>query len=195
MNQKVNSYLDQLFLEARTQNGWLDQAVTAEQIHQIYDLVKMGPTSANCCPARFLFLTSAEAKAELKPTLSSGNIEKTMTAPLTVLVATDQKFYDQFVTLFPHADAKSWFMSSPEFAAETGLRNSSMQAAYLIMACRSLGLDTGPMSGFNADKVNEVFFKNTDYKINMIINVGYGDYSKVHSRLPRLDFEKACKIL
>lgn len=195
MNQKVNSYLDQLFLEARTQNGWLDQAVTAEQIHQIYDLVKMGPTSANCCPARFLFLTSAEAKAELKPTLSSGNIEKTMTAPLTVLVATDQKFYDQFVTLFPHADAKSWFMSSPEFAAETGLRNSSMQAAYLIMACRSLGLDIGPMSGFNADKVNEVFFKNTDYKINMIINVGYGDYSKVHSRLPRLDFEKACKIL
>ena len=195
MNQKVNSYLDQLFLEARTQNGWLDQAVTAEQIHQIYDLVKMGPTSANCCPARFVFLTSAEAKAELKPTLSSGNVEKTMTAPLTVLVAIDQKFYDQFVTLFPHADAKSWFMSSPEFAAETGLRNSSMQAAYLIMACRSLGLDTGPMSGFNADKVNEVFFKNTDYKINMIINVGYGDYSKVHSRLPRLDFEKACKIL
>ena len=195
MNQKVNSYLDQLFLEARTQNGWLDQAVTAEQIHQIYDLVKMGPTSANCCPARFLFLTSAEAKAELKPTLSSGNIEKTMTAPLTVLVATDQKFYDQFVTLFPHADAKSWFMSSPEFAAETGLRNSSMQAAYLIMACRSLGLDTGPMSGFNADKVNEVFFENTDYKINMIINIGYGNYSKVYSRLPRLDFEKACKIL
>ena len=195
MNTKVNSYLDQLFLEARTQNGWLDQAVTVEQIYQIYDLVKMGPTSANCCPARFVFLTSAEAKAQLKPTLSSGNVEKTMTAPLTVLVATDQKFYDQFVTLFPHADAKSWFTSSPEFAAETGLRNSSMQAAYLIMACRSLGLDTGPMSGFNADQVNDVFFKDTDYKINMIINVGYGDHSKVYSRLPRLDFEDACKVL
>lgn len=195
MKQNVNLNLDQLFLEARTQNGWLDQVVTIEQIQQIYDLVKMGPTSANCCPARFVFLTSVEAKVQLKPALSSGNIEKTMTAPLTVLVATDQKFYDQFVTLFPHADAKSWFTCSPEFAIETGLRNSSMQAAYLIMACRSLGLDTGPMSGFDADQVNEIFFKDTDYKINMMVNIGYGDYSKVYSRLPRLDFKEACKIL
>lgn len=195
MNHKVSSHLDQLFLEARTHNGWLDRAVTTEQIHQIYNLVKMGPTSANCCPARFIFLTTVESKALLQPALSSGNIEKTMTAPLTVLVATDQKFYDQFSTLFPHADAKSWFTSSPAFAAETALRNSSMQAAYLIMACRSLGLDTGPMSGFDAQKINKLFFKETDYQINMIINVGYGDHSKIYSRLPRLDFKEACEIL
>lgn len=195
MNHKVSSHLDQLFLEARTHNGWLDRAVTTEQIHQIYNLVKMGPTSANCCPARFIFLTTVESKALLQPALSSGNIEKTMTAPLTVLVATDQKFYDQFSTLFPHADAKSWFTSSPAFAAETALRNSSMQAAYLIMACRSLGLDTGPMSGFDAQKINQLFFKETDYQINMIINVGYGDHSKIYSRLPRLDFKEACEIL
>ena len=195
MNTKVSGILDQLFLDARTHNGWLDKEITIEQIQQIYDLVKMGPTSANCCPARFVFLTTPESKALLKPALSSGNIEKTMTAPLTVLISTDQKFYDQFTKLFPHADAKSWFTSSPEFAAETALRNSSMQAAYLIMACRSLGLDTGPMSGFDAKKVNEIFFNNTEYQINMIINVGYGDHNKIYLRLPRLDFAEACKIL
>lgn len=195
MNQCLNIDLNQLFLDARTHNGWLDKAVSTEQIQQMYDLVKMGPTSANCCPARFVFLTTSESKARLKPALSSGNIEKTMTAPLTVLVATDQRFYDQFVKLFPHTDAKSWFTTSPELAHETALRNSSMQAAYLIMACRSLGLDTGPMSGFDPKQVNEIFFKDTDYLINMIINIGYGDHAKVYARLPRLDFKDACKIL
>lgn len=195
MSKQENIDLDQLFHQARTHNGWLDQQISTEQIHKIYDLVKMGPTSANCCPARFVFLTTAESKAQLKPALSTGNIEKTMSAPLTVLVATDQKFYDQFGKLFPHADAKSWFTSSPELALETAFRNSSMQAAYLILACRSLGLDTGPMSGFNPQKVNDIFFKNTDYQINMIINIGYGDHTKIYSRLPRLDFFEACKIL
>ncbi|WP_196085139.1 malonic semialdehyde reductase, partial [Acinetobacter sp. Res13-Abat-PEC15-P5-02] len=180
--------LDQLFNQARTHNGWLNQPISAEQIHQLYDLVKMGPTSANCCPARFVFLTTFESKALLKPALSSGNIEKTMTAPLTVLVATDQRFYDQFAKLFPHSDAKSWFTSSPELTQETAFRNSSMQAAYLILACRSLGLDTGPMSGFDPQKVNDAFFKDTNDKINMIINIGYGDHTKIYSRLPRLDF-------
>ncbi|MFW1801098.1 malonic semialdehyde reductase [Acinetobacter nematophilus] len=187
--------LDQLFNQARTHNGWLNQPISSEQIHQLYDLVKMGPTSANCCPARFVFLTTFESKALLKPALSSGNIEKTMTAPLTVLVATDQRFYDQFAKLFPHSDAKSWFTSSPELTQETAFRNSSMQAAYLILACRSLGLDTGPMSGFDPQKVNDAFFKDTNDKINMIINIGYGDHTKIYSRLPRLDFEEACRIL
>ena len=195
MNQSLNIDLNQLFLDARTHNAWLDKAVSTEQIQQIYDLVRMGPTSANCCPARFIFLTTSESKEQLKPALSLGNIEKTMTAPLTVLVATDQKFYNQFAKLFPHTDAKSWFTSSPKLANETALRNSSMQAAYLIMACRSLGLDTGPMSGFDDKQVNETFFKETDYSINMIINIGYGDHTKIYSRLPRLDFDDACEIL
>lgn len=155
----------------------------------------MGLTSANCCPARFIFLMTSESKEQLKPALSSGNIEKTMTAPLTVLVATDQKFYNQFAKLFPLTDAKSWFTSNPKLANETALRNSSMQAAYLIMACRSLVLDTGPMSGFDDMQVNETFFKETDYSINMIINIGYGDHTKIYTRLPRLDFDDACKIL
>ncbi len=195
MNQIVNSPLDQLFLTARTYNAWQNKAVSDELIRQLYDLVKMAPTSANCSPARFVFIRSEQAKEKLKLTLSSGNLEKTMTAPVTVLVATDMKFYDQLPKLFPHADAKSWFTSSEAFAEETALRNSSMQAAYLIMACRSLGLDTGPMSGFDAKKVNELFFKDTDYKINLMVNIGYGEEDSLFSRLPRLDFKEACSIL
>ncbi|MDR6797988.1 3-hydroxypropanoate dehydrogenase [Acinetobacter calcoaceticus] len=186
--------IDQLFLEARTHNTWLDRAVSIDQIRQIYDLVKMAPTSANCSPARFVFLTTQEAKEKLRPALFSGNIEKTMTAPVTVLVATDKKFYEKLPELFPYADAKSWFTSSEAMANETAFRNSSLQAAYLIMACRSLGLDTGPMSGFDTKQVDELFFADTNHHINLIINIGYGDNQKVYKRLPRLSFEDTCKI-
>ncbi|WP_309953196.1 malonic semialdehyde reductase [Acinetobacter calcoaceticus] len=194
MNAKTMNIIDQLFLEARTHNTWLDRAVSIDQIRQIYDLVKMAPTSANCSPARFVFLTTQEAKEKLRPALFSGNIEKTMTAPVTVLVATDKKFYEKLPELFPYADAKSWFTSSEAMANETAFRNSSLQAAYLIMACRSLGLDTGPMSGFDTKQVDELFFADTNHHINLIINIGYGDNQKVYKRLPRLSFEDTCKI-
>lgn len=194
MKAKTLNILDQLFLEARTHSTWLDKAVSPEQIQQIYDLVKMAPTSANCSPARFVFLTTPEAKQKLKPALSSGNVEKTITAPVTVLVATDARFYDKLPELFPYSDAKSWFTSSEAAAHETAFRNSSLQAAYLIMACRSLGLDTGPMSGFDAKQVDELFFAGTNHHINLIINIGYGDPQKVYTRLPRLNFEEACRV-
>lgn len=184
--------LEQLFTAARTHNGWLDKSLTKEQLDELYRLTSLGPTSANCSPARFVFVTSAEGKARLAPTLSKGNLEKTMTAPLTVIVAYDQKFYDQLPTLFPHGDAKSWFTSSEALAQETAMRNSSMQAAYLIFAARAMGLDTGPMSGFDVEALNREFFAGTDWSANLIINIGYGDDSKLYGRLPRLPAEEAC---
>jgi len=184
--------IEQLFTAARTHNGWLDKSLTKEQMDELYRLTSLGPTSANCSPARFVFVTSAEGKARLAPTLSKGNLEKTMTAPLTVIVAYDQKFYDQLPTLFPHGDAKSWFTSSEALAQETAMRNSSMQAAYLIFAARAMGLDTGPMSGFDIEALNSEFFAGTDWSANLIINIGYGDDSKLYERLPRLPAEEAC---
>ncbi|MAF15533.1 MAG: malonic semialdehyde reductase [Marinomonas sp.] len=184
--------IEQLFTAARTHNGWLDKSLTKEQMDELYRLTSLGPTSANCSPARFVFVTSAEGKARLAPTLSKGNLEKTMTAPLTVIVAYDQKFYDQLPTLFPHGDAKSWFTSSEALAQETAMRNSSMQAAYLIFAARAMGLDTGPMSGFDVEALNREFFTDTDWSANLIINIGYGDDSKLYERLPRLPAEEAC---
>lgn len=158
----------------------------------MYQLTSLGPTSANCSPARFVFITSEEGKQRLAPTLSSGNLEKTMAAPVTVLVAYDRKFYDALPTLFPHGDAKSWFTSSEALASETAMRNSSMQAAYMIMAARAMGLDTGPLSGFDAAAVDEAFFSGTSWSVNLIINIGYGDTSKLYGRLPRLAIEEAC---
>lgn len=186
--------LGQLFTEARTHNGWLDQSVTDEKLRELYDLVKMAPTSANCSPARLVFVCSSDAKKTLAPCLSRGNRDKTMAAPVTVIVAYDEQFYERLPELFPHGDARSWFTSSPEMAVETAFRNSSMQAAYLILAARSLGLDTGPMSGFDPEKVNEVFFSGTTWKANVLINLGYGDPSKLYGRLPRLDFDDACRL-
>lgn len=187
--------LAQLFTEARTHSAWQDRAIPTSVLHQIYDLLKMGPTSANCLPARFVFIQSPEAKEKLKPALSSGNVQKTMTAPVTVLVAYDETFYEKLPTLFPHGDACSWFTSSPELAHETAFRNGSMQAAYLILACRSLGLDTGPMSGFNAALVDELFLAGTTWKSNLLINIGYGIPEKLHDRLPRLPFDEACSVV
>ena len=195
MAEALNSTaLAALFTAARTYNGWQDRAVSDQQLAEIYDLVKMGPTSANCSPARFCFVRSAEGKAKLEPMLSSGNVEKTMTAPVTAIVAWDPTFYDRLPELFPHADAKAWFTSSPELAEETAFRNSSLQAAYLIGACRALGLDTGPMSGFDRTAVDAAFFADSGWKSNLLINIGYGDVGKVYARLPRLAFADACTL-
>ena len=184
--------LAQLFTEARSHNGWQDLPVADSLLEQLYDLVKMGPTSANCSPARFVFVRTRQGKEMLKPCLSSGNLEKTMSAPVTVIVAYDNRFYDALPELFPHADARSWFTGSPELIHETAFRNSSMQAAYLIMAARSLGLDTGPMSGFDANALDQAFFSDSHWKSNLLINLGYGDNSKVFDRLPRLAYSKTC---
>lgn len=189
-----NTALDQLFNEARTHSYWQDKPLEAGILEQLYALTALGPTSANCSPGRFVFVTSQEGKEKLKPALSSGNVEKTMTAPVTVIVAHDMAFYDRLSQLFPHADARSWFTGSPELVKETAFRNSSLQAGYLILAARSLGLDAGPMSGFDPSKVNEAFFAGSSWQVNMLINLGYGDREKLHPRLPRLRFEQACKL-
>ncbi|OCJ08114.1 malonic semialdehyde reductase [Rhizobium sp. AC44/96] len=183
-----------LFTDARTHNGWDDRPIAPETIHKLYELVRMGPTSANCSPARFVFVESAEAKAKLEPSISSGNREKTMTAPLTVIAAYDAAFYERLPELFPHADARSWFTSSPTLSEETAFRNATLQAGYLILAARALGLDTGPMSGFDKARVDEAFFAGTSWKSNLLINLGHGDPSKLFGRLPRLSFEDACVI-
>lgn len=149
--------LETLFTGARTHNGWLDIPVSDETLREIYDLMKWGPTSANCSPARIVFVRSPEGKEKLRPALSSGNLEKTLTAPVTAIVAWDSEFYERLPELFPHGDARSWFTASPALAEETAFRNSSMQAAFLIFACRALGLDTGPMSGLTGKKWTRPF--------------------------------------
>jgi 3-hydroxypropanoate dehydrogenase len=186
--------LDALFRAARTQNKWLDRPVADDTLRELYELVKMGPTSANCSPARFVFVRTPEGKEKLRPALSSGNLEKTMKAPVTVIIARDDKFYDSLPRLFPHADARSWFTSSPAMAEETAFRNSTLQGGYLILAARALGLDTGPMSGFKPDLVDAAFFAGTTYRSNFLVNLGYGDASGVLERLPRLAFEEACAL-
>jgi 3-hydroxypropanoate dehydrogenase len=184
--------LDTLFRTARTQNKWRDLPVSDALLRELYELAKMGPTSANCCPARFVFVRTLKGKDKLRPALSSANLEKTTSAPVTVIVAEDILFYDQLPRLFPHADARSWFTSSPDMAKETAFRNASLQGAYLIMAARALGLDVGPMSGFKPALVDEAFFAGTSYKTNFLVNLGYGDPTGVFQRLPRLDFDDAC---
>ncbi|WP_318386344.1 malonic semialdehyde reductase [Enterobacter sp.] len=195
MRDAVNpDALAALFTQARTHNGWLAKSVSDETLKAIYDLLKMGPTSANCSPARIVFVRTHEGKEKLRPALSSGNLDKTMTAPVTAIVAWDPLFYDKLPALFPHGDARSWFTQSPQLAEETAFRNSSMQAAYLIFACRSLGLDTGPMSGFDRNKVDAAFFVDSGWRSNLLINIGYGDAEKLYDRLPRLDFDDACTL-
>ena len=195
MSEAINpSALKTLFSDARTHNGWQDIPVSDETLREIYDLMKWGPTSANCSPARIVFVRTPEGKEKLAPTLSSGNLAKTLAAPVTAIVAWDSEFYERLPELFPHGDARSWFTTSPELAQETAFRNSSLQAAYLIFACRALGLDTGPMSGFDPQKVDAAFFTGTGLKSNLLINIGYGDASKVYARLPRLTFEDACGL-
>jgi 3-hydroxypropanoate dehydrogenase len=187
--------LDLIVRKARTHNVWLDKPVDDALLRQVYDLAKMGPTSANMCPMRIVFVKSKEAKEKLKPALDPANLDKTMKAPVTAIIGMDIRFYDQLPKLFPHADAKAWFKDLPEPVLEyMALRNSSLQGAYFMLAARALGLDCGPMSGFNNAKVDAAFFAGTTVKSNFICSVGYGDASKLFPRSPRLSFDEACKI-
>jgi len=187
--------LDLIFRKARTHTAWLDKPVDDALLRKVYDLAKMGPTSANMCPMRVVFVKSKEAKEKLKPCLDAGNVDKTMKAPATAIVGMDIHFFEQLPKLYPHADAKAWFKDLPENILEyIALRNSSLQGAYLMLAARSLGLDCGPMSGFDNAKLDAAFFAGTKFKSNFICNLGYGDAAKLHPRSPRLSFEEACKI-
>ncbi|WP_420992978.1 malonic semialdehyde reductase [Cupriavidus sp. 30B13] len=186
--------LDTLFTGARSHNGWHDEPVADELLRRLYGLLRMGPTSANCSPARFVFVRTQEGKRRLAPALSKGNLEKTMAAPVTVIAAWDTAFYDKLPALFPHADARSWFTGSPAAAHETAFRNGTLQAAYLILAARGLGLDAGPMSGFDKALVDQAFLAGTTWTTNFLINLGHGDSAKVFGRLPRLGFDEACVL-
>ena len=186
--------LDTLFAAARTHSAWQDKPVTDAQLHAIYEAMKWGPTSANCSPARMVFVKSPEAKEKLLACADPGNLEKIRTAPVTAIIGMDLRFYDQLPALFPHADARSWFVGNDAKIEATAFRNASLQGAYLILAARALGLDCGPMSGFDADKLNAAFFAGTALKANFLCNLGYGDASKLHPRLPRLAFDDACRI-
>lgn len=187
--------LDLAFRAARTHSAFLDRPVDDALLHQLYDLLKWGPTSANSSPARFVFVKSQAGKERLRPALSAGNLAKTMAAPVTAIVAMDMEFYEQLPTLFPHVDARSWFVGHDAAIASTAMRNSSLQGAYLIMAARLLGLDAGPMSGFDNQLVDEAFFAGTSVRSNFLVNLGYGDAAKLMPRLPRLEFAQAAQIV
>jgi 3-hydroxypropanoate dehydrogenase len=188
--------LNVIFREARTHSVWLDKPVDDALLAQVYDLAKMGPTSANMCPMRVVFVKSKAAKEKLKPALSAGNVDKTMAAPVTAIIGMDVHFYEKLPELFPHTDAKAWFKDLPENELEyMALRNGSLQGAYLMLAARSLGLDCGPMSGFDNAKVDAAFFAGTTVKSNFLCNLGHGDATKLHPRSPRLSFDEACRIV
>jgi 3-hydroxypropanoate dehydrogenase len=187
--------LDALFREARTANRWTDQGVSDEELHALFELLKMPPTSANCSPARFLFLRTPEAKERLRPALSAGNVEKTMAAPVTAIVAYDPYFYEHLPRLFPHADARAWFAGNEALAEETAFRNGTLQGAYLIMAARAIGLDCGPMSGFDRARVDEAFLDDRGWKSNFLVNLGHADPEGQFERSPRFAFDEACVLL
>jgi 3-hydroxypropanoate dehydrogenase len=187
--------LDQLFREARTFRNWLPPSIPLELLEQIYDLARLGPTSSNCCPARFLFLVTPEAKERLVPALSPGNVDKTRTAPVTVVIAWDSLFYEKFPFLSAGREDPAKWVGNPERAHETAFRNGSLQGAYFILAARAMGLDCGPMSGFDAKKVNAEFFPDGRWRANFLCNLGYGDRTKLFPRQPRLPFDEACRLL
>jgi len=188
--------LDILFRKARTHNVWLDQPVSDDLLRQVYDLMKWGPTSANSSLARIVFLRTREAKEKLRPALSPNNVDKTMKAPVTAILAYDLKFYEKLPRLFPNNPAaREWFANSPQLAEVTAFRNGTLHGGYLILAARALGLDCGPMSGFDNTKVDAEFFAGQPVKSNFLCNLGYGDGSKLFPRNPRLDFDEACQLL
>jgi 3-hydroxypropanoate dehydrogenase len=194
MSEALNdTALDQLFRTARTYNAFGGE-VSDDTLRQLYELLKYGPTQANTTPARFVFVKSAEAKAKLGPALDEGNYKKTMAAPVTVIIGRDEDFHEKLPYLFPHTDAKAWFEGPRENRAKPALRNMSLQAAYLIIAARALGLDAGPMTGFNGDKVDEAFFAGTAIKSDILVNLGHGDPATIFARSPRLSFDEAARI-
>jgi 3-hydroxypropanoate dehydrogenase len=187
--------LEQLFHHARTHSAWLPKRVPIEKLREAYELARMGPTSANSSPARFVFLESEAAKARLLPALAPLNVEKTKAAPVTAIVAWDTEFYEKLPKLFPHADMRSYFVGNKALIDETAFRNSSLQGAYFILAARAVGLDCGPMSGFDSAKVNAEFFPDGKWRANFLCNLGYGDSGKLFPRNPRLEFDEACRVL
>ena len=187
--------LDLLFRDARTHRAWLDRPVSDVMLQALYDLARLGPTSGNCCPMRVLFLRTAEAKERLRPALDAGNVEKTMAAPVTAIIGHDTRFYDLLPQLSPRVDARACFVDAPEKAATTAFRNATLQGAYLMLAARALGLDCGPMSGFDNAKVDAEFFPDGRIESNFLCNIGCGDATKLRPRQPRLDFDQACRIL
>ena len=191
----ADHHLKQLFHEARTHSAWLPKRIPVKTLREVYELARLGPTSANSSPARFVFLESEAAKARLLPALAPLNVEKTKAAPVTVIVAWDTEFYEKLPRLFPHADMRSYFVGNQGLIDETAIRNSSLQGGYFILAARAVGLDCGPMSGFDPAKVNAEFFPDGKWKVNFLINLGYGDRSRLYPRNPRLDFEEACRVL
>lgn len=196
MSYKLDDHaLDLLFRTARTYNHWRDIPVPDETLHSIHTLMRLGPTSANCQPARLLFVKSPQAKARLRPALMEGNVEKTMTAPVTAIIGYDPMFYEHLPRTFPQADARSWFAGNAALIQETAFRNGTLQGAYLIMAARALGLDCGPMSGFDAAVVDREFFSEDTVRSNFLCNLGYGDPSGLHTRNPRLSFTEQCQVL
>jgi 3-hydroxypropanoate dehydrogenase len=187
--------LDQLFRQGRTHSAWLPKRVPVETLREVYELARLGPTSANSTPARFVFLESEAAKARILPALAPGNVEKTKAAPVTAIMAWDTEFHEKLPQLFPHFDMRSYFVGNQPLIDESALRNSSLQGGYFILAARAVGLDCGPMSGFDKAKVNAEFFPDGKWKVNFLCNLGYGDRSKLLPRSPRLEFDEACRVL
>ena len=187
--------LDTVFRAARTHYAWTGQPVGDADLYRVFDLLRMGPTSANCSPARFLFLRTPEAKERLRPALSMGNVDKTMSAPVVTIVAHDPAFYEELPRLFPHADARAWFAGNDALATTTAFRNGTLQGAYLILAARAAGLDAGPMSGFDNATVDREFLSALGWRSNFLVNLGHGDPAALHPRAPRLAFDEACRLL
>jgi 3-hydroxypropanoate dehydrogenase len=187
--------LNQLFFEARTYNHWLPKNVPTSMLKRLAETLIMAPTSANCLPARIVFVKGKRGKAKLEKCLAPGNVEKTMSAPVTAIIGYDLEFYEQLPKLFPHTDAKAWFVGNEQLIQDTAFRNSSLQGAYLIMAARSLGLDCGPMSGFDAEAIEKAFFPKTNIKANFICNLGYGDPKDLFPRAPRFTFDEYCSVV
>lgn len=195
MSALPESALQQLFLEARTHSYFDSRPVSQDTLRQLYELTRWGPTAMNSQPARFVFLASPESRQRLAPALMGSNVEKTLAAPVTVIVASDSRFYEHLGEMFPAYDARPMFEANPAMAEETAFRNSTLQGAYFILAARSLGLAAGPMSGFDAEKVNAEFFPDGRWKANFLINLGYGDAQRLYPRNPRLSFEQAVQVL
>jgi 3-hydroxypropanoate dehydrogenase len=195
MSPLPDEALDRLFREARTFPAFLDKPVTDDMLRRIYDLARMGPTSTNSNPGRFVFLRSASARARLAPALSAGNLDKAMKAPVTAILAYDLEFYEHLGKLFSHVDARSWYVGKRDHIVTTSFRNSTLQGAYFMLAARALGLDCGAMSGFDNAKVDAEFFPDGRLRSNFLVNIGYGDKTRLLPRHPRLAFEEACTIL
>ncbi|MBB65583.1 MAG: malonic semialdehyde reductase [Waddliaceae bacterium] len=184
-----------LFTDARTHNKWQNKTVEDTILKKVHEVCRMGPTSANCCPMRIIFVKSADARERLRPSIAEGNLEKTMTAPVTAILANDFEFYEKLPQLFPHADARSWFVGNEELIKETAKTNGTLQAAYFMITARAFGLDCGPMAGFDKEKVNQEFFSGTSIRANFLCNLGYGDPEGLHPRSPRFTFDEVCSII